>query len=39
MPAAIPRPPIEIALEPPQKAPLHLQVDALVAALRTILIE
>ncbi len=31
--------PFEITLETPQKAPLHLQVEALVAALRTILIE
>jgi len=35
----IERPPFELTLETPQKAPLHLQVDALVAALRTILIE
>jgi predicted deacylase len=33
------RPPFEITLETPQKAPLHRQVDALVAALRTILVE
>jgi protein MpaA len=33
------RPPFEITLETPQKAPLHRQVEALVAALQTILIE
>jgi hypothetical protein len=33
------RPPFEITLETPQKAPLHRQVDALVAALHTILVE
>lgn len=33
------RPPFEITLETPQKAPLHRQVDALVAALQTILVE
>jgi len=33
------RPPFELTLETPQKAPLHLQVDALVAALQTILVE
>jgi protein MpaA len=32
-------PPFEITLETPQKAPLHRQVDALVAAIRTILVE
>ncbi len=32
-------PPFEITLETPQKAPLHQQVDALVAALQTILVE
>jgi hypothetical protein len=32
-------PPFEIALQTPRKAPLHRQVDALVAALRTILVE
>jgi len=32
-------PPFEITLETPQKAPLHRQVDALVAALQTILVE
>jgi hypothetical protein len=35
----LPRPPFEITLETPQKAPLHRQVEALVAALQTILIE
>jgi len=33
------RPPFEITLETPQNAPLHRQVDALVAALQTILVE
>jgi hypothetical protein len=33
------RPPFEITFETPQKSPLHRQVDATVAALRTILIE
>jgi len=33
------RPPFEVTLETPQKAPLHLQVEALNAALQTILIE
>jgi protein MpaA len=32
-------PPFEITLETPQKAPLHRQVEALVAALQTILVE
>lgn len=32
-------PPFEITLETPQLAPLHRQVDALVAALKTILVE
>ncbi|MFM7100897.1 MAG: succinylglutamate desuccinylase/aspartoacylase family protein [Verrucomicrobiota bacterium] len=32
-------PPFEITLETPQLAPLHRQVDALVAALETILVE
>jgi hypothetical protein len=32
-------PPFEITLETPQKAPLHLQVEALAAALQTILVE
>jgi len=35
----LPHPPFEITLETPQKAPLHRQVDALVAALQTILVE
>jgi hypothetical protein len=33
------RPPFELTLETPQKAPLHRQVEALAAALRTILVE
>lgn len=33
------RPPFEITFETPQLAPIHRQVDALVAALKTILIE
>jgi murein peptide amidase A len=33
------RPPFEITLETPQKAPLHRQVEAFSAALRTILVE
>ena len=33
------QPPFEITFETPQKAPLHRQVDALVAALKTILVE
>jgi hypothetical protein len=32
-------PPFEITLETPQKAPLHRQVNALIAALQTLLIE
>ena len=32
-------PPFEITLETPQKAPLHLQVEAFAAALQTILVE
>jgi hypothetical protein len=32
-------PPFEITLETPQLAPLHRQVNALVAALQTILVE
>jgi len=32
-------PPFEVTLETPQKAPLHLQVEALAAALQTILVE
>lgn len=35
----LPQPPFEITLETPQRAPLHRQVDALVAALETILVE
>jgi predicted deacylase len=35
----LPRPPFEITLETPQKAPLHRQVEAFAAALQTILIE
>lgn len=35
----IPHPPFEITLETPQKAPLHRQVDSVVAALQTILTE
>lgn len=35
----LPQPPFEITLETPQKAPLHRQVDGLVAALQTILTE
>jgi murein peptide amidase A len=35
----LPRPPFEITLETPQKAPLHRQVEAFNAALKTILIE
>jgi len=38
-PAGLRRPPFEIALQTPRKAPLHRQVDALATALRTILIE
>jgi hypothetical protein len=33
------RPPFEITFETPQHAPLHLQVEAAVAALKTILVE
>lgn len=33
------RPPFEITFETPQRAPLHRQVEAAVAALRTILVE
>ena len=33
------KPPFEITFETPQKAPLHLQVEACVAALQTILVE
>lgn len=35
----LPRPPFELTLETPQKAPLHRQVDAFAAALQTILVE
>jgi predicted deacylase len=35
----LPRPPFELTLETPQKAPLHRQVDAFAAALKTILVE
>lgn len=35
----LPRPPFEITLETPQKAPLHRQVNAFSAALQTILVE
>jgi len=35
----LPRPPFEITLETPQKAPLHRQVEAFSAALQTILVE
>ncbi len=35
----MPRPPFEVTLETPQKAPLHLQVEAFNAALGTILEE
>ena len=38
-PGRLSRPPFEITLETPQKAPLHLQVEALAAALQTILLE
>jgi hypothetical protein len=38
-PLGLRRPPFEIALQTPRKAPLHRQVDALVAALRTVLVE
>jgi len=34
-----PRPPFEITLETPQKAPLHRQVEAFSTALQTILVE
>jgi hypothetical protein len=33
------QPPFELTLETPQKAPLHLQVDAFTAALQTLLVE
>jgi len=35
----LPQPPFEITLETPHNAPVHRQVNALVAALRTILVE
>jgi murein peptide amidase A len=38
-PAGLRRPPFELVLQTPQSAPLHRQVDAVSAALRTILIE
>ena len=38
-PNGLARPPFEITLETPQQAPLHLQVEALNAALQTILAE
>jgi len=38
-PANLKRPPFEITLETPQKAPLHRQVEAFSAALQTILVE
>jgi len=38
-PVGLRQPPFEIVLQTPRKAPLHRQVDALVVALRTILIE
>jgi murein peptide amidase A len=38
-PGRLARPPFEITLETPQRAPLHLQVEAFAAALRTILVE
>ncbi|HWC60312.1 MAG TPA: hypothetical protein VHC44_11515 [Verrucomicrobiae bacterium] len=38
-PAGLRRPPFEIVLQTPRRAPLHRQVDAFVAALRTILVE
>jgi len=39
IPGLPPRPPFEITLETPQKAPLHRQVEAFAAALQTILVE
>jgi predicted deacylase len=36
---ALNRPPFEITFETPQKAPLHLQVEAFATALETILVE
>jgi len=38
-PAGLNQPPFEITLETPQRAPLHLQVEAFAAALQTILLE
>lgn len=38
-PQDLKRPPFEITLETPQKAPLHRQVEAFSAALQTILVE
>jgi protein MpaA len=38
-PGNLQRPPFEITLETPQKAPLHRQVEAFSAALQTILVE
>ena len=38
-PRDLKRPPFEITLETPQKAPLHRQVEAFSSALQTILIE
>jgi len=35
----LPQPPFEITFETPQNAPIHRQVNALVAALKTILVE
>jgi hypothetical protein len=35
----IERPPFELTLETPQKSPPHLQVEALSAALKTVLVE
>jgi murein peptide amidase A len=38
-PVGLRRPPFEIVLQTPRRAPLHRQVDAFVAGLRTILME
>jgi murein peptide amidase A len=38
-PKGLKQPPFEITLETPQRAPLHLQVEALNAALQTVLVE
>jgi hypothetical protein len=35
----LPRPPFEVTFETPQQSPLHRQVEAFNAALKTILIE